>query len=1015
MGGYDSQMQNNRPKMPSFSAFAASSGLIALALSGCAEPEPWARAYTIERLDQTIGGPKSLARPADPTTGRPADLILENDRIRLGILGSHSSMGPSVYGGSIADADVQWNSSGTTAGQGRDQLAEVFSNANMNVLAPEDPEDVEIIADGSDGGPAIIRVTSKAEPFLTMLRALWAIVGQPEFHLVTDYTLAPGASWVDMHSVVYLGWDGESEPPAVEPMVGIQPGFSLIETAVESGIIGGDFYLQGGSIDVFGPGIGFDEEGYVFEQRKAERNLFLDPADFEFLAGVGDGVSYGIQATEGDLYVPLFTASQTATFYSYSPTRNGVRGLSYDRRFFVGTGDVGSVLDGMIEARGTAHGDVHGVVVEEGTGHPRSGYDVFVYAAGAEAPYSHWRTDVDPRDNVADGSFGGHLPVGDWELMVHREGRPDSARVAITVTEGSSQKVALESPRAGLLTFTLSDERGVPVPGKISIFPADGEPTRDPVLGDGFIAGSPEAVLFPMYGAGEVELPDGEYYAVASRGLEYELDISDTFIVDASRRSHLDLTVVRSVNTDGWISADLHVHAMRSHDSGVALADRVRTMASEGVEFFASTDHDWITDYAPTIELLGLEEWVQSAPGNEVTTIETGHFLAFPLAEDFLGDAGGAVDWTGLTPEEMMDQLRDIGAEAGTDPVIFVGHPRAGILGYFDQYGFDPYSGTVDNPVTRGSILTAVNPLITDDNFELDFDALELFGGKDLHFIRTPTQPELDRQATEGDVAIIDILKRTLAEQQALADGEYTLGYGIEGQLDDWFTLLNLGFRYTALGNSDTHGITSIEAGCPRNYIVSETDDPAFINDQDIADAVRAHKVVASYGPFLRMWVDGAGIGSDVTAEGGSVEIQIEVQAPSWMDVDRVELYENGTLIEVLETDAPGDVLRITETLERPISEDAWYVAVATGDDPLGPVFTPVEIPYIPLDEIVVEALGGVGSVSNFLSPAVPIPLEFGIHPYAVTNPIWVDADGNGFEPAGLPEWLVAPEEPAEE
>ena len=985
-----------------------------MSIAGCGEDEPYARAYEITRLDQTIGGPKALARPADPATDRPGDLILENDRIRVAILGAHPSMGPSVYGGSLADADIQWNDPRFAGGQGRDQLAEVFANTNMNVLAPVEPEDVFIVSDGSDGGAAQIRVISEAEPFLTLLSALWALVGQPDFHLITDYTLEPGATWVQMDSLIVLGWDGESDLPELEPMLPIEPGFPLIETAVETGLVGGDFYLQGGSIDVFAPGIGFDEDGFVFEARQQDRNLFLSPANFEYLAGVGDGVSYGIAGAVGDVFVPLFTASQTATFYEYATARGGRRSFRYSRYFFVGTGDVGSIMDGYVQARDIPHGSVHGRVLEEGTGLPRSGYDVFVFPPGEDMPYSQWLTDVDPRDNVADGSFGGSLPVGDWELLVHREGRPDSERVAITVTEGSEQDLVLTSPRPGLLSFTVRDERGLPVPAKVTLLPANGEPSRDPVLGDGFIGGSPEAVFFPMYGSGEAEVPDGEYIAIASRGLEYEIDVSEPFTIDATRRTHLDFTVIRSVQTDGWVSADLHVHAVRSHDSGVALADRVRTMACEGVEFFASTDHDWITDYAPTIEMLGMEEWVQSAPGNEVTTIETGHFLGFPLAEDFLGDAGGAVDWTGLAPEDMIEQLRDIGAEAGLDPVVFVGHPRAGTLGYFDQYGFDPYSGTPGNIVSSPSVLTATNPLIAGEDLSLDFDALELMGTKDLHFIRTPTQPELDREKGTEDLAILDVLQRTMEEQEALQNGEYRLGYGIEGQIDDWFTLLNLGFRFTALGNSDTHGWTSTEAGCPRNFILSETDDPAFIDDQDMADAVKAHRVVASYGPYLQLWIDDAIVGSDVVTDDGTIDITVEVQAPTWMDVDRVELYENGTLIEVIEVDAPGDVLRLSRTIEREVSADAWYVAIATGDGELGPVFTPVEIPYVPLDEIVVEALGGVGSVASFLPSAIPVPLTYPIHPYALTNPIWVDVDGDGFDAPGLPDWLVAPEEPAE-
>ena len=59
-----------------------------------------------------------------------------------------------------------------------------------------------------------------------------------------------------------------------------------------------------------------------------------------------------------------------------------------------------------------------------------------------------------------------------------------------------------------------------------------------------------------------------------------------------------------------------------------------------------------------------------------------------------MAEAGGALDWTGLTPYEITSSLQQQGAAAGYDPLIFVAHPRAGILGYFDQYGLDPYGGT---------------------------------------------------------------------------------------------------------------------------------------------------------------------------------------------------------------------------------------------------------------------------------------------------------------------------------
>ena len=90
---------------------------------------------------------------------------------------------------------------------------------------------------------------------------------------------------------------------------------------------------------------------------------------------------------------------------------------------------------------------------------------------------------------------------------------------------------------------------------------------------------------------------------------------------------------------------------------------------------------------------------------------------------------------------------------------------------------------------------------------------------------------------------------------------------------------------------------------------------PAFLDDQAIADAVKEHRVVASFGPFVEMEINGAVIGSDVASDGEEIEIAVRVQAPSWMGVDRVELYENGTLIHEWELEDTGEVLRLDDAL----------------------------------------------------------------------------------------------------
>jgi hypothetical protein len=989
-------------------------GLPLLLLLSCAPSEgEFARARVISSMDETIGGPKALAQPGD--------IIMENDHFRIAITAAtrqqlpdresvRSSIGPSLFGGSLIDADLQWNDPRFKNGFGRDQFAELFPTVNMNVVAPAADVGIEILEDGSNGR-AVVRVDSEAVPFLTMLQGLWALVKQPDTRITHDYIVEAGVPWVTMNTVVHYGWDGEGDQPDYEPAGYHDDPFPIIDWAIETGTVLGDFYLSGGSVDVFAPGIGFDEDGAVFQRMKAGDNTFLEPFEFPFIAGVGDGVSYGIASSEGQLFVPLFTASQTVAM---AAARDGDgtadrfpdgTSLNYERYFFIGHGDVASIVDQFVEARGIPSGRVSGFVVEQFTGDSVSGAQVFVYEKGATTPWSQFEADVHPEDTNGDGSFTGLLPVGDWELLVHDSGRQNSDRIPITITEDGDINVQLVAPRSGALSFDVVDETGRWVPSKVSIYRVDGPGRRDPVLGDGFVGSSPEFVVFPMYGEGTVELPPGLYQAIATRGIEYEIDVSETFEIRASKAYYKEFQVVRSVETDGWISADFHVHSIPSFDSGVTRANRVRTMVCEGVEFFASTDHDYLTDFGPTVDDLGMEEWVQTAVGTEVTTLEVGHFLGFPMMADHLGDAGGAIDWTDMTPDEILAELESYGTEAGFEAVTFVGHPRDGLLGYFDQYGWDPYTGQIATPS-----LSLINPLLAPNNLSWSFDAIELLNGKRMELIRTPTQPELDGFGADPEgTDVYDLIARTLDEQEDLENGVYRLGYGVEGQVDDWFTLLNQGLNFTALGNSDTHGISSVESGCPRNFVVSETDDPAFIDDQAIATAVKNFEVVASYGPFVRMWVDDNPIGSTFVPDDGELEIAVEVQAPSWIAVDRIELYENGKLIDVAEVARPDGPLHVIENFVANPSQDSWYVAIVIGNGDLAPVFTPVEIPYVELQVIISEALGGVDSVSSLLSPAIPVPREYEVHPFALTNPVWADLDGGGFQPPGVASWLLPP------
>ena len=76
---------------------------------------------------------------------------------------------------------------------------------------------------------------------------------------------------------------------------------------------------------------------------------------------------------------------------------------------------------------------------------------------------------------------------------------------------------------------------------------------------------------------------------------------------------------------------------------------------------------------------------------------------------------------------------------------MVVGHPRDGILGYFDQFGFVPYGGSPGREGQQGTtvierpLLANANPLLETGNFTWQFDALEMsMEGLEVSWVSAP-------------------------------------------------------------------------------------------------------------------------------------------------------------------------------------------------------------------------------------------------------------------------------------
>ena len=189
----------------------------------------------------------------------------------------------------------------------------------------------------------------------------------------------------------------------------------------------------------------------------------------------------------------------------------------------------------------------------------------------------------------------------------------------------------------------------------------------------------------------------------------------------------------------------------------------------------------------------------------------------------------------------------------------------------------------------------------------------------------------------------------------------------------DWFALLNRGLRISGIGSSDTHDVDRFILGQGRTYIASSATRPDQIDIQQACDSILAGKVLASMGLLTEMWVGEAGVGETTTVTESTIPVRVRVQAPRWIEADRLELFANGRkIVSRPLLPAQGEVVKADLTLRIPRpAHDVWLVAIATGPG--------VDRPYWPIPR-----------------PYQPDRAEWDPRVIGSTNPIRIDADGDG-------------------
>jgi hypothetical protein len=233
------------------------------------------------------------------------------------------------------------------------------------------------------------------------------------------------------------------------------------------------------------------------------------------------------------------------------------------------------------------------------------------------------------------------------------------------------------------------------------------------------------------------------------------------------------------------------------------------------------------------------------------------------------------------------------------------------------------------------------------------------------------------------------------------------------GHVDDYFRYVEHGMLRTQIASSDSHeGIH--EPGYPRTFFESPTDSPAAVTTKDMVTSLRAGHALTTYGPFLRGSVGDKTFGDVAPATaGGKVALDLSVQTASWFGVDRIEVYMNGHLVQVISpTSQPADLTDFSGTLQLDVptaaarAGDSWIVVIAMGLQDRN-LMRPgsLDIPYgeIQIAKVVSDAFALIPVINAFLTAAPSLPDWFPIPAYAVSNPIYLDVDGNGKYDAPLP------------
>jgi hypothetical protein len=950
-------------------------------------------------------GRESELIPGPARSGLVGDTFMRNARARFVIQAPGRSIGIVPYGGNVVDAVA-------VGGDDQDHFGELGLVYLLGRTCEQ--QRLEVLRDGSGGGAAVVRaigrsavndyVNIKGIGFIPVPVDIDPDIGDA-IACATTYTLEPDSPALKVAWTLYNPGPQTVRGPIgmLNDIGGDAQVFAPVAGFMHLGGVGFDAILGGRETPVQyqvyqGPGVAYGLVPRLDDAAATSASVVISGA-----ATLVFGLSSFLQVFERPRDTLVLAAGQGVTVRAELVV--GRDGAAVEEVFRRGRGEAVTAISGQVRfqpsdtparARVVLFRDVNG----NGT----------LEANDFVVTYLH---------SDADGGFAGAVPPAEYLVIadVPDVARSAPARLTVGDTAVVVPPIALQDP-AQLDFSVVDDADGRNIPAKLTVvgrspvprdyrFNQDRE-RRFGLLGTAF---APHGTSMPAGsdpGDAPLRVPAGGPYRVyVSRGPEWSVASLPVTATAGARITLPTVRLRRVLDTTGYVATAFHEHALGSPDSPVPFEDRLASLVAEGIEFFAGTDHDRLTDYDPLIDAAGLRGVVDAVVGVETTPFAYGHFNGYPLDLDDRDPTFGAVDWArgqggfAMLPGEIFEALRERGAE-----VVQVCHPRdpsGGFQGYFRRAGLvvDYDARTLYGDAQVRDQLPAVLRLPDTDFYSDDYDALEVWNS-------------LSQADTDGD---------GVREQNVM-----------DLVLRDYLAFLSLGKVVTPLGNGDTHDRERSAAGMPRTLVRVPDDSPAALAaglELDVWDTMvgAQRDVVVTNGPMITVTAGGvSAIGKPVAASGGEIELTITAQVPAWTDLDTVEIFANSTpdrweggptalrpfrcfttredlhdndpclgagALDVTSVDAGGGEqrreARVTVTVRAAdiprragaTGDDAWIVVRARGTQGMFPVLP---------DDAVTDA-----NLDAVIAGDLSVMAGRGVGAMAFTAPVFVDFDGGGW------------------